>query len=93
MCPERSATFVGHIHDQSYSRGFSLNDSFDQSARPDATWQGASGIADRIVAAATQYGAATLYGYTTDIKDAFYNVPIAAHFWKFEFTWCLQNNC
>ena len=64
------------IHNQSAPSGRSINEGLDASLRPDATWAGASAIADRILEATSLYGAGTLRAMVTDITDAFLNVGL-----------------
>ena len=64
------------IHNQSAPAGYSINESLDASARPDAIWPGAGSIADRILEATALYGAHTLKAFVTDISEAFLNVGI-----------------
>ena len=66
------------IHNQSAPRGVSINDGLDESLRPDATWPGASHIADRIITASKQFGAETLKAFVTDITDAFIQIGLTA---------------
>ena len=64
------------IHNQSAPAGTSINESLDATLRPDATWPGASYIADRIIEATSLYGAGSLKAFVTDIADAFLNVGL-----------------
>jgi ribonuclease HI len=66
------------IHDQSSPGKKSVNANLDPTQRPDAKWPGAGALANRVVDAARLYGAANLFGFVVDIKDAFHNVGLAA---------------
>ena len=66
------------IHNQGAPIGRSINEGLDTTLRPDAIWPGTSHIADRILTAATLYGANTLKAFTTDITDACLQVGLEA---------------
>lgn len=67
------------IHNQSAPLGRSINEGLDADLRPDATWPGASHIADRILTASHLYGASNLKAFITDITDAFLQVGLTAN--------------
>ena len=66
------------IHDQSSPGSQSVNANLDPALRPHAQWPASKAIADRILAATREYGTAALYGFNTDIADAFLNIGLHA---------------
>ena len=64
------------IHDQSSPAGASVNENLDPSRRPSAQWPASRAIADRILTATALYGTEVLYGFNTDIADAFLNIGL-----------------
>ena len=67
------------IHDQSSPGDQSVNANLDPSLRPHAQWPASKAIADRILAASELYGTTPLYGFNTDIADAFLNIGLHAN--------------
>ena len=66
------------IHDQSSPDKLSVNDNLDPEGRPNAQWPASREIADRMLFATAQYGTSALYGFNTDIADAFLNIGLHA---------------
>ena len=66
------------IHDQSSPNGASVNEQLDANLRPNAQWPASRAIADRIITATALYGTEALYGFNTDIADAFLNIGLHA---------------
>ena len=64
------------IHDQSSPDHLSVNSNLDPAQRPNAQWPASRAIADRIIVASSLYGPAALYGFNTDIADAFLNIGL-----------------
>ena len=64
------------IHDQSSPDGLSVNAGLDPTLRPHAQWPASRAIADRILSATKLYGTEALYGFNTDIADAFLNIGL-----------------
>ena len=67
------------IHDQSSPGEKSVNANLDPALRPHAQWPASKAIADRILRATALYGTETLYGFNTDIADAFLNIGLHAN--------------
>ena len=66
------------IHDQSSPEHASVNDNLDPLLRPNAQWPASRAIADRMLTASALYGPSVLYGFNTDIADAFLNIGLSA---------------